>query len=53
MASAEQPANDTEPAEYMTGAGLPPPGIDDISSGRLDGYCDFYRLAFYNIGVGQ
>ena len=48
--SAEQPANDMEPAEYMTGAGLPPPGIDDISSERPAGYCDLYRLAFHNIG---
>ena len=48
--SAEQPANDMEPAEYMTGAGLPPPGIDEISSGRPAGYCDLYRLAFHNIG---
>ena len=48
--SAEQPANDMEPAEYMTGAGLPPPWIDDISSGRPAGYCDLYRLAFHNIG---
>ena len=48
--SAEQPANDMELAEYMTGAGLPPPGIDEISSGRPAGYCDLYRLAFHNIG---
>ena len=24
--------------------------IQDITSERLVGYCDFYRLAFYNIG---
>ena len=39
--SAEQPANDVVTAAER---------IDDISSGRLVGYCDFYRLAFYNIG---
>ena len=48
--SAEQPANDMEPAEYMTGAGLPPPVIDKISSGRPAGYSALYRLAFHNIG---
>ena len=39
--SAAQPA-----VEVITAAKR----IQDITSERLVGYCDFYRLAFYNIG---
>ena len=48
--SAEQSANDMQPAEYMTGTFLPPPGTDQNRTTKPDGYGGFYRLAFYNIG---
>ena len=46
--SAAHPANDLQPAEYMNGNYSEP--ANDISSGRPAGYCDFYKLAFHNIG---
>ena len=48
--SAEQPGNDVQAAEYMTGAFLPPPGIYEGHIAPPVGYFGFYRLAFYNIG---
>ena len=42
--SAAQPALDVITSAEM---------LRDIDSGRLVGYCDFYRLAFYNIGWGS
>ena len=36
--------------EYMTGDDPPPPEILKNSAARPARYCEFYRLAFYNIG---
>ena len=49
-ASAGQPAETLRPAEYMAGASLQPPGSRKDLTAPPDGYCGFYRLAFYDIG---
>ena len=49
-ASAGQPAKTLRPAEYMVGASLQPPGSCKDLTAPPDGYCAFYRLAFYDIG---
>ena len=49
-ASAGQPAKTLRPAEYIAGDSLPPPGNRKDFTAPPDGYCGFYRLAFYDIG---
>ena len=49
-ASAGQPAETLRPAEYIAGDSLPPPGNRKDLTAPPDGYCGFYRLAFYDIG---
>ena len=49
-ASAGQPAKTLRPAEFVAGASLQPPGSCKDLTAPPDGYCAFYRLAFYDIG---